>query len=91
VTGHTDPLPVRPGGRFTDNDELALARALTGADVLAAGGLPADAVALRTSAGAPRERTLTLAIVPRRRVASASAFVLSDRVLSWPSIRHFTR
>lgn len=78
VAGHTDPVPVRPGSAFADNEELALARARAGADVLVAAGVPADAVTVRVTAvptpypatvpgGAidARNRTVTLTVHER--------------------------
>jgi flagellar motor protein MotB len=74
VVGHTDEVLPRPGGRFADNESLALARALAGARRLAdATGRPLESIAV-AAAGADRapfpnasaqaNRTITVEMVP---------------------------
>jgi flagellar motor protein MotB len=74
VVGHTDEVLPRPGGRFADNESLALARALAAARRLAdAIGRPLESIAV-AAAGADRapfpnasaqaNRTITIEIVP---------------------------
>lgn len=71
VTGHTDALPLRPGSPFSDNLDLAISRARSGAEVLQAAGLPGSAITASVTpapgdetAGA-ENRTLTVAVYER--------------------------
>jgi flagellar motor protein MotB len=74
VVGHTDEVLPRPGGRFADNESLALARALAAARLLAdATGQPLESIAVAAAgtdrapfpnASAQANRTITIEIVP---------------------------
>lgn len=75
VTGHTDSVPLRTGGQFASNEELAIARAQAGVTELVAAGLAADRVTVSLAdaptpplAGddgtVPENRTLTLVVHP---------------------------
>ncbi len=79
VVGHTDSDPVRAGGPYHDNLDLALRRATVATDFLRrVGGLPADSLQARAAdeAGAPYpndtpankvlNRTVTIEIHPKR-------------------------
>ncbi|WP_018505987.1 OmpA family protein [Parafrankia discariae] len=52
VVGHSDSLPVRPGGPFPDNTALSLARAASAARILRAAGVPAAAFAVSAAGDA---------------------------------------
>lgn len=65
VTGHTDGLPLRPGSRYADNDQLAIARAQAGVDRLVLGGLPTERTTVDVTATSPLDRTIGLAIYPQ--------------------------
>ncbi|SQD97515.1 OmpA/MotB domain protein [Parafrankia sp. Ea1.12] len=52
VVGHSDNLPVRPGGPFPDNTALSLARAASAAEILRAAGVPAAALTISAAGDA---------------------------------------
>ena len=75
IVGHSDNLPVRPGGPFPDNTALSLARAASAAAILREAGVPAAALTIAAagdavvpypddSAGDIRNRTVTLRVTP---------------------------
>ena len=53
VSGHTDAVPLPPGGRYADNQDLALARAEAAAARLVAGGVPSDRAAVSVATAPP--------------------------------------
>ncbi|WP_322763239.1 OmpA family protein [Frankia sp. Cr2] len=75
IVGHSDNLPVRPGGPFPDNTALSLARAASAAEILSQAGVPAAALTISAAgnavpphrdgpAGDTRNRTVIIRITP---------------------------